>query len=130
MLLCITAVVALPDCLGVFWISKKRGCHPPGSPSTGCVLFNPMCRFWDRFCGCCVRGDGGGTQIHLLHPGVPILPASWNTHGTATELPKGSSKGSQGCPSPLGHPVPSWGYEHPINHCHLYSWLVAPPLYK
>lgn len=33
-LLCITAVVALPDCLAMFWISKKRGgvillVHPP-----------------------------------------------------------------------------------------------------
>lgn len=109
-LLCITAVVALPDCLGIFWISEKRGgvillVHPP---QVVCYLIpsEDPGRDFPREAGAACelstwRGDVGGIQIHLLQPGVPILPASWNTHGTATEL-------SKGCPSSLGHPVPSW----------------------
>lgn len=78
-LLCITAVVALPDCLGMFWISKKRGgvillVYPP---QVVCYLI--PCEDSGR--ARCVE-----RRIHLLRPGVPILPASWSTHGTATEL--------------------------------------------
>lgn len=107
-LLCITAVVALPDCLAMFWISKKRGgvnllVHPP---QVVCYLIPCEDSGRDSVAAACElvtwRGDGGGIQIHLLEPGVPILHASWNTHGTATEV-------SKGCPSSLGHPVPSWG---------------------
>lgn len=125
-LLCITAVVALPDCLGVFWISKKRGgvillVYPPQVvhyliPFEGSGRDSPReaaaaCELGTR------RGDVGGIQIHLLQPGVPILPASWNAHGTATEV-------SKGCPSSLGHPVPSWGWGWACNTIAIFtlSW--------